>query len=162
PYVDPGRLSEDGGDDPFAAMGVKIVPENVSNVAKTGDSEADAAGGGFEKIVALAKDQSLRDLLVATQISEGDADGIIDGLSKLIDVSQVHAGEKLRIAFAHDPANPGVVRPLRLSVYDDGAHQATVARADDNSFVRADEPSLDEDTFADNRSEEHTSELQSR
>ena len=31
--------------------------------------------------------------------------------------------------------------PIRVSIYDDGAHQATVARADDNSFVRADEPS---------------------
>ena len=27
-----------------------------------------------------------------------------------------------------------------MSVYDDGAHQATIARNDDNSFVRADEP----------------------
>ena len=49
-----------------------------------------------------------------------------------------------------DAADPSRKRPIRVSIYDDGAHQATVARADDNSFVRADEPSLDEDTFADN------------
>ena len=37
---------------------------------------------------------------------------------------------------------PQVV-PIRRIDLRDGAHQATVARADDNGFVRADEPSLD-------------------
>ena len=62
----------------------------------------------------------------------------------------MHVGQKLRVAFTADDVDPNRNRPIRLSIYDDGAHQATVARADDNSFVRADEPSLAADTAADN------------
>ena len=48
-----------------------------------------------------------------------------------------------------DGTEGGKPDPIRVSIYDDGAHQATVARADDNSFVRADEPNANLDEFAD-------------
>ena len=153
PFVETGGSGDDAlgdtasGEDPFSALGVRIVPENVSNVEKSGAGE-DAATD--EKIVAVAKGQSFRALLEQNGIAGDDADEIIAGLSPLVDLNRMHVGQKLRVAFTTDAADPSRKRPIRLSIYDDGAHQATVARADDNSFVRADEPSLDEDTFADN------------
>jgi murein DD-endopeptidase MepM/ murein hydrolase activator NlpD len=126
---------------------VRIVPENVSNVAKSG---AGTGAGSDEKIVAVAKGQSFRALLEQNGISGDDADQIIAGLSPLVDLNKMHVGQKLRVAFTADDTDPNRKRPIRVSIYDDGAHQATVARADDNSFVRADEPSLAADTAADN------------
>jgi len=142
---DPALIDQPAGQDPFSALGVRIVPENVSNVAKS-----DTGGGAAsdEKVVAVAKGQSFRALVEQNGISGDDADQIIAGLSPLVDLNKMHVGQRLRIAFTADDADPNRKRPIRLSIYDDGAHQATVARADDNSFVRADEPSLEGDTVA--------------
>ena len=50
----------------------------------------------------------------------------------------------MRIAFAASAVRRRS-RPARCAcrIYEDGVHQATVARADNNAFVRGDEPSLD-------------------
>ena len=120
-------------------MGVKIVPENVSNVAK---SEGDNPGmeDGGESFIAIAKGQSFRELLEKNEIAEKDVEAIVTALAELVDLNAIHVGQKVRIASAADVMEDGSVIPLRVSIYDEGAHQATVARTDDNSFVRADEP----------------------
>jgi murein DD-endopeptidase MepM/ murein hydrolase activator NlpD len=146
PYVDPSITQSDGDEDPFSALGVKIVPENVSNIAKS--EEADSVATTEEKVVAVAKGQTFRDLLEGNGVDDEDADRIVTGLSGLVDLNKMHVGQKIRVAFAPDAAG-GPARPVRISLYDTGAHQATVARADDNSFVRADEPNfVEEDTGA--------------
>ncbi len=50
-FIDPGGSGDEfageaGAEDPFSAMGVKIVPENVSNVAKSADDNPGAEDGG--------------------------------------------------------------------------------------------------------------------
>jgi murein DD-endopeptidase MepM/ murein hydrolase activator NlpD len=138
PYADAG--GEAGmSDDPFSAMGVKILQENVSNVAK---SDTDADGSVEEKIVAVAKEKDFRGVLTANAVPPTDADAINSAMSGLLDVSSLHAGQKVRIAYARDEA--GIGPPLRVSLYENGVHQATVARSDDNLFVRADEPTVSE------------------
>ena len=154
---------------PFSALGVKIVPENVSNIAKS-DASASLDEGYQERIVPVTGSQSLRDVLDANDITGDDADEIIAALSQLIDVSRLRAGQRIRIAYAIDPNAPPSVsdldadpnadpaaaaavqqalRPIRVSIYEDGVHQATVARGDNNVFVRADEPSFTPDLLAD-------------
>ncbi len=153
-------VSQDGGA-LDAIPGVKIETENVSNIAK---SEAGVAldDGYQEKIVAVSKAENLRAVFQDNAITGDDADEIIAALSQLVDVSRLRPGQKIRIAFATDPttsaldtpdsdadvgldsdgkAPQSVLRPIRVSIYENGAHQATVARADNNVFVRADEPS---------------------
>jgi murein DD-endopeptidase MepM/ murein hydrolase activator NlpD len=161
------------GNSPFSALGVKIVPENVSNIAKS------IAGGtldeGYqEKIISITKAESLRAVFEDNAITGDDADEIIAALSQLIDVSRLRPGQKVRVAFATDPSvaaldqpdadadgsDPGTagdakkasqsaLEPIRVSIYENGAHQATVARADNNVFVRADEPSATPELLAD-------------
>ena len=149
PFGDPTRFDEDSGGDqnPFSAFGVRIIPENVSNVAKSdagepGTPEAD------ERIIAVAKGRSFRSLLQDNDVSSDDADEIVAALSELIDLNRMHVGQKIRLAFAAGDLEDTQAVPIRVSVYDDGAHQATVARADDNSFVRADEPTASPEAFA--------------
>ncbi len=168
---------DDGTDAPAGAAdatpGVKIVQENVSSIAKSPAGVALDAGYQ-ERIIAVDKPENLRAVFEDNAITGDDADEIIAALSQLIDVSRLRPGQKIRVAFATDPATAGVdqpnsdadsaddsgdadaggkaaqsaLRPIRVSIYDNGAHQATVARADNNVFVRADEPSTTPELFA--------------
>ena len=168
PYGDPG-LDPAMADAPFSALGVKIVPENVSNIAKS-DAGVTLDEGYQEKIISVVRSENLRTLFEDNAITGDDADEIIAALSQLIDVSRLRPGQKIRVAFSTDPdapqptqeemdadpaADPAAakavqraLRPIRVSIYADGAHQATVARADNNVFVRADEPSTNPEIFA--------------
>ena len=168
-YDDPNAGASPAVTDPFSALGVKIVPENVSNIAKS-DVGVTLDEGYQEKIVSVGKSENLRTLFEDNAITGDDADEIIAALSQLVDVSRLRPGQKIRIAFAADPdapqpsqaeldadpeADPAAakavqraLRPIRVSIYADGAHQATVARADNNVFVRADEPSTTPELFA--------------
>jgi murein DD-endopeptidase MepM/ murein hydrolase activator NlpD len=132
-YLDPSLAADD--DDPFAALGVRIVPENVSSIAKTGATGGD---GLSETVVPVAAAGDLRALLVANGVVSAEADRIVAGLTPLVDVARLKPGQKVRLAFAGE--DQAQAAPVRASVYLDGVHQATVARTDSNTFVRADEP----------------------
>jgi murein DD-endopeptidase MepM/ murein hydrolase activator NlpD len=125
-------------DDPSAADGVKIVQENVSNVAKNDGAEPDHSLE--EKFFNVANGDTLRAVLARGAVDPADADAITTAMSGLVDLSGLHGGQKVRLAFEPDSAGIGGGHPIRVSLYDDGAHQATVARTDNNAFVRADAP----------------------
>jgi murein DD-endopeptidase MepM/ murein hydrolase activator NlpD len=139
-YEDEGAFIDEGGgeDGPFSALGVRIIPENVSSVTKTDDEVVDHSIQ--EAFVSIAKGQSFLSLLEEQGVEESDADQIIAALSDLIDLNAMHVGQKIRLAYAPGDSPEASPMPIRVSVYDDGAHQATVARADNDRFVRADEP----------------------
>ena len=151
-YVDPTRFSSGSADDPFSALGVRIIPENVSNIAKS-DEGGDTGNGLDEKIVTIVKGQSFRSLLQDNDVRSDDIDEVIAALADLVDLNHLHAGQKVRIAFAAGAGETDAPRAARVSIYDEGAHQATVARADNNTFVRADEPTAGPTGFADNAPE---------
>jgi murein DD-endopeptidase MepM/ murein hydrolase activator NlpD len=149
-YVDSSGDGDDVVDesDPFNALGVSIVPENVSSVVKNANEDVPVDGAN-EKIVAVAKGQTFRSLLKDNGVSDQNSDAIIAALSDLVDLNSMHVGQKVRLAYAADLEGSGSDPvPVRVSIYDDGAHQATVARADDNTFRRSDEPSLGMDAIA--------------
>jgi murein DD-endopeptidase MepM/ murein hydrolase activator NlpD len=135
-YADAGAGAE--GEDPFSAIGVKIVPENVSNVAK---SDGATPGSSIEeKMIAVAEGDDLRTLLEKNAVEPADAGVIAGAMASLVDVNRLHANQRIRLAYAVDEATGKAGRALRVSIYEDGAHQASVARSDNNGFVRADEP----------------------
>jgi murein DD-endopeptidase MepM/ murein hydrolase activator NlpD len=150
-FIDPGGGEgvgdEFASEDPFSAMGVKIVPENVSNVSKSAEDGLGLEGDG-ERFIAIKKGQSFRELLADNDVSESDAESIVDALAELVDLNAIHVGQKVRLAYASDGTEDGTLTPLRVSIYSEGAHQATVARTDDDVFVRADEPTLAAREFA--------------
>ena len=70
-FIDPGGSGDEFAtteEDPFTAMGVKIVPENVSNVAKSDDG-APGLEDGEERFIAIAKGQSFRELLEEAEVA---------------------------------------------------------------------------------------------
>jgi murein DD-endopeptidase MepM/ murein hydrolase activator NlpD len=139
-YVDPDRFSfDESGTDPFSALGVRIVPENVSFVSKSGSSL-----GSDERIAVVDKKETLDEILSENDVSVADSANIIAAMSDLLDLSDLHAGQKVRILYSSEGE---MQRPMRVSIYEEGSHQATVARRDDDSFVRADEPETSTDEF---------------
>ncbi|MBB3931929.1 murein DD-endopeptidase MepM/ murein hydrolase activator NlpD [Kaistia hirudinis] len=141
PYVDPDRFTvADPSSDPFSALGVKIVPENVSFVAKSAPTSRNE-----ERVASIDKGQNFGKLLSQNGVGDQDASAIIAAMSDLVDLTSLRAGQKVRILEAIE--SDSSVRPMRVSIYDDGVHQATVARRDDDTFVRADEPESSTDEF---------------
>ena len=140
PYVDPDRFSfDESGTDPFSALGVRIVPENVSFVSKSGP-----AIPSDERVAVVEKKETLGDILAENGVAEDESKNIVSAMSNLMDLSDLQAGQKVRILFSSEGESP---KPMRVSIYDEGSHQATVARRDDDTFVRADEPESSTDEF---------------
>lgn len=148
-YADEGAYDGDFAlmeeEDPFSELGVTIVAENVSSVAK---SDLDAVVGQVteEKIVSVSGKEKFLTTLKKNDMSDNDAGEIVGALSELIDLANLASGNKVRIAYAIDEYDGTTERPVRVSVYDNSVHQATVARSDADRFVRADEPILTSDT----------------
>ena len=139
PYVDPDRFRfGDAEGDPFAALGVKIVPENVSFVAKSAPVSATE-----ERIASVDKKEPLQAVLTDNGIDAKDAAAVVLAMSDLVDLDELKVGQKLRMLVGREGE---AIRALRVSLYDQGVHQATVARRDDDSFVRADEPESSTDS----------------
>src|SRR5690606_14839433 len=121
-------------------LGVKIVPENVSSIAKS-DIDGDVDNPVREKVISLARGDGLAAALKKNQITAGDAQEVADAFAGMVDLNALGTGDRIRVAYTVDESDGATAYPLRVSIYHDGAHQASIARADDNGFVRADEPS---------------------
>jgi murein DD-endopeptidase MepM/ murein hydrolase activator NlpD len=132
-YLDAGPARPDP-----AALAVRIEVENVSSISKSNTGN-DGVGGITEKVVTVPRESELGALLQANGVAAGDAAKVVSALSPLVDVAKLKPGQKIRLAYVLDGAN-ATARLARASVYQDSAHLATVARADNESFVRADEP----------------------
>ena len=141
-YAEADQISEPL-DDPFAALGVSIVPENVTLLART-----DAGGSSpSERILYFQEGDSFAAVLGRSEVPPEDAAAITGALTSLIDLAALRPGEIVRVGLA--PAEIGdVPRPSRVSIYENGVHQATVARTDANAFIRADEPDPMDDLMA--------------
>lgn len=148
-YADDGAYDGDFGfepdEEPYPDLGVSIVAENVSSVAK---SDLDVVAGQIteEKVISIGGNEEFLALLKNNDLPDNDASDINAALSELIDLARLGSGNKVRIAYAIDEYDGTTERPVRVSVYDDGVHQATVARSDADRFVRADAPVVTPDT----------------
>ena len=121
---------------PAGTQGVRITPQNVSFVTRTD-------GGGVsrdERLLAIQPGQPLPDLLMQNGMAEAGARDAIAAMDGLIDLTQLTPNHRVRLAFEPSLGGGIAARALRVSIYLDGAHQATVARNDAGMFVRADEP----------------------
>ncbi len=139
--------SGDSVDNADAALGVRIVPENVSNIAKS-DAASGSGDGLEEDVIPVTGKTDLAKVLKANGVGADDIDQIDNALSQLMDVDHLQSGQKVRVAFAASAVEGQVAKPMRVSIYKDGVHQATVARADNDAFVRGDEPASLPEAFA--------------
>ncbi|MCW5713554.1 MAG: M23 family metallopeptidase [Bauldia sp.] len=132
-----GLADEFGGDGMMIEppAGVRSIPENATFVSKS-----DGGRSRDERLVTVEVGQTLGALLVTSGVSEADSAAVVAAMDQLMDLAELGPEERVRIAFSPAVELGDIQRPLRISIYTAGTHQATVALNDLGVFVRADEP----------------------
>jgi len=144
PLVDPDRFDFDlANKSPMMErFAIRIIPENVSFVAKTGEAEADVTPGLDEQFVNVTSKDSLEKILTEHGSSEDEAKEIVAVFARAHDIKSLPDNGRVRLGV--DRADKDIDRlfPLRVSLYVDDSHQATVARSDDGFYIPAEEPPI--------------------
>jgi murein DD-endopeptidase MepM/ murein hydrolase activator NlpD len=140
PYADPARFDVASAEAGYLpSLAVAIVPENVSFVTRTNDpSPQDGIG---EEVVTVAGGDSLIELLTDRGATEAEARQIQSALVANFSFD-FRAGQTLRLGLEQD--DDARVRPIRVGLYAEEKHLATVALADSGVYVPAAEPQVPE------------------
>ncbi len=118
---------------PFASIEVRMIPENVTNVAKSAGPE-DASPS--EKLIQMRHGESFEDVLKANGATPEAAAAILAAFGVKHGESPVGEGQKI-ILLPEEPAVRGAKpRIARVSVYADDQLKATVAIDDNGAYVR--------------------------
>jgi murein DD-endopeptidase MepM/ murein hydrolase activator NlpD len=129
----------EGTADPYAGFEARIVPENVTLLAKTKDQ---ATGGNpvGERVHVVKKGDTIVSILRDQGATPEDAKAVAATLSNRRSDS-LKDGQKLRILMA--PAAPGKpLQPVRVVVASDSTVEAVVALSDLGRYVNVDVASL--------------------
>jgi murein DD-endopeptidase MepM/ murein hydrolase activator NlpD len=117
---------------PFASIEVRMIPENVTNVAKL--SAPDDASPS-EKLVQLRHGESFEDVLKANGATPNEATAILAAFGLKHGESPVSEGQKI-IILPEEPAVRGAKpRIARVSVYADDQMKAMVAINDSGEYA---------------------------
>jgi murein DD-endopeptidase MepM/ murein hydrolase activator NlpD len=117
---------------PFASIEVRMIPENVTNVAKL--SAPDDASPS-EKLVQLRHGESFEDVLKANGATPNEATAILAAFGLKHGESPVSEGQKI-IILPEEPAVRGAKpRIARVSVYADDQMKAMVAINDRGEYA---------------------------
>jgi murein DD-endopeptidase MepM/ murein hydrolase activator NlpD len=141
PYVDPARFEMSSSETTAlaASLAVAITPENVSLLEKSEGLDEPAV---VDKLVVVAAGSSLRKMIIDQGASEDEATEIVSAFRANFDFDFV-GGQTLRFGLVSD--EPGVMRPVRVSIYDEDRHIATVGLSDNGVFGPVSEPQIDVD-----------------
>jgi murein DD-endopeptidase MepM/ murein hydrolase activator NlpD len=155
-----------GGDDVIAvpgtglgsAMELRITDVNMSYFAKS-DTErggAEAGNGLQDKMINLSGATTLKSVLRDNNADDkmiGTIMGALDK-SRRVNPNALDGSYRVRLGLAKIDKSD-LMKPVRVSLYNQGSHVVTVALSDeDDIFVVAQEPDIDEDTAVDDDSEE--------
>lgn len=155
PLADPTRF-DFGFEAPgaFEQTGVRIIPENVSFIAGSPESDGPVQGSYQEEKVVTVKDgDDLAETLTANEATDEEAGEIVLQFRKAYAVTGLKAGDRLRIVLGPADDESGRYQPVRVSLYRQAGHVGTVALSDHLGYVPAEEPRGDGDEFFETASE---------
>ncbi|MDQ0313918.1 M23 family metallopeptidase [Amorphus orientalis] len=119
---------------------ISIVPENVSELIKR-DDETGSVGSADEVIALVAKGDTLEDVLSEYGADPDAVEAIHAVLRDQWNLEEVSAGQTVRMEVERIGFDGNArVQPVRVSIYDDASHLATVAMTDAAEFVAAEPP----------------------
>ena len=117
---------------PFSSIEVRMVPENVTNIAK---SPVDPRVQSGERLVHIRHGETFEDVLRANGVAKDAISPILAAFGLKHGESPVAEGQKIILGF-DEPAAPGAPAPIaRVSAYSDDQLKATIAIKDDGSYV---------------------------
>jgi len=126
----------EGDVDPYAGFEPRIVPENITLLAKTGN-QTTGGNSWTERTVAVKKGETLATILRDVGAIADDIKAIAGSLGPRGRDGGLKEGHKLRILLA--PAGPGQrIQPIRVIVLNENAIEAVVALSDAGKYVSVD------------------------
>ncbi|WP_338634234.1 M23 family metallopeptidase [Afipia carboxidovorans] len=128
--------ASEGGIDPYRGFEARLVPENVTLLAKTRDQ---ATGGATapERVRVAKKGETIESILREEGAPPSDARAIATQLGQRGRDGGLREGMKLRILMA--PAAPGLpLQPVRVIVANETAIEAVAALSDLGKYVAVD------------------------
>jgi hypothetical protein len=114
--------------------GIEAIAENMSSVSK---SATETTGGNTwgERTVIARKGQNLTALLRELGATPQSINALLSAFGSRGTIAENH-----RVRVLHDTLPDGQVNPLRVSLFSDKGHIATVALADSGRYVGVEEP----------------------
>ncbi|MBO1022250.1 MULTISPECIES: M23 family metallopeptidase [unclassified Methylobacterium] len=131
-----GGMSPASGDaSPFKSIEVLVVPENVTNLAKTSLRQGETPLVE-DRDLAIKRGDTLEALLKATgQANDEQIKGIVAALGGRARVGELAEGQQFRVQIAPGP-KPGDPRQVtRVTLYGENGVEATAAINDRGAFV---------------------------
>ncbi len=136
--------ASEGSIDPYRGFETRLVPENVTLLAKT---RAQATGGSnaAERVRVVKKGETVESILQDEGANAADAHAIAAQLGARGRAGGLREGLKLRILMA--PAGPGLpLQPMRVIVANETAIEAVAALSDLGKYVAVDVQSFNAST----------------
>jgi len=130
-FADPGTMTD---------TSISIVPENVSELAKRAEEGAPEINTN-EVVALVAKGDTLQSILESYGASDENVEAITSVFRTAWQVDDVAPGQTVRMeidSYGFDD-NAGT-HPVRVSLYNDAEHIASVAMNDNAAFVVAEAP----------------------
>jgi len=128
--------ASEGGIDPYRGFEARLVPENVTLLAKT-RQQVTGGSDAAERIRVVKKGESVESILRDEGANSSDARAIATQLGARGRDGGLKEGSKLRILMA--PAGPGLpLQPMRVIVANDTTIEAVAALSDLGKYVAVD------------------------
>jgi len=126
--------------DPYAGFETRVVPENVTLLAKTRD-KATGGGSNDERVHVVRKGDSIQSILREQGATAEEAKAIAATLGGRGRDGGLKEGQKVRILMA--PSGPGQrLQPYRVVVANESAVEAVAALSDLGKYVAVDVQSM--------------------
>jgi murein DD-endopeptidase MepM/ murein hydrolase activator NlpD len=123
---------------PFSAIEVRMVPENVTNSART--PEGPQATQMEERLVVVRHGETLEDVLRAAGLPKDKIAAVIAAFALKRNEAAVAEGRRVKLLFADLDGSGEAMTLARLSVYSDETLESSVAIDDAGNYVRVTAP----------------------
>jgi murein DD-endopeptidase MepM/ murein hydrolase activator NlpD len=128
-YAPEGELRE--------AIALSAIAENMSSVAKT-TAEANGGNSWTERTIIAKKGEGLTAILKELNAVPQSSTALIAAFSGRGRDGGIAEGHRVRVLF--DNLSDGRCQPLRVSIFGDQGHLATVALSDNGRYVSVEQP----------------------
>lgn len=142
-YVDPQRFGETLATQTIGSLGVRIVPENVSNAPR---NTAEAGSRSYaEDIIIFNGGKPITQALSDAGYDGPDATGMADAISKLLNTDSLKAGVVVCLGLEVQDDRTHI---MRASVFEKKQHILTIALNDRGQYVPSEHPEFSDALMA--------------
>lgn len=120
-------------------IAVRIVPENMSIIERR-QANTSSTRGYDEEVVPVLKPETVTAVLQARGVNDTVSQAVASSFEENFGIKELDQGQQLRIAYERPEFSEDESLVIRVSLYADAKHQATVAFADAGIFVAANPP----------------------